>query len=749
MAEPGTRCARRWLIPLCLLLWAGLASAMASGTTRADVALDISQAQRLDLSDHFQLCISPPRTGIEQMLGGACEWDRERAPSVSRGFDRRVFWLRLDLVNRGKTRVDRLLSVGNVRLQDVTLYQLPPAGPPVVLGRGGTRVALNAKSVPLPKPSFRFEFEPGERKILWLRVASETIIELTPVLQSLETGYFNAQRLQLFQALAIGCMLLCFFYSIGIYLILREHSLLFFGIFMLAELIIELTRSGLLQTYLWPASLPFNSRILTLGAAVSIGACSLFLRAFIPGLPRHRLIHAAFRSALTIFYCGVFWCLFIDYRAGAILWSYALFAWLLLVLMQVILAWRDGSPTAKLLFQSCMLLAAIELLRFWSVAGVLDFSDIETLANPVAITLTSAVILVGMIRRLRAMQGDLSRSRAERAASLSFMSQMSHELRSPLTTILGQIRLLAQTALPERARLMVEAMRQDAGQLLSMIDEILDYARGTAGKQRLRCSAQRWPHLVERMEQRARVLTQVNGNRLVFHAEGSVHAMFSVDERRLLQVLSNLLTNAANYCRDAVIELTCRIDPLQSSDAWNLSFTVSDSGPGIALQDQQRIFQPFERGAEAYLSDHKGVGMGLAISRQLVELMGGQLTLHSEPGQGSRFSFSIACQAARPEEMEWEEDEQSPPSTPAEGGSAQGPVAPAKAARKLPRPGQDQLARLLSLIDNGQISDMLDMMDELEQGDPELEPFCATVRDLALQLDLPALRRLCTGQRQD
>ena len=749
MLERCIHRACRWLIPLCLLLWAGLSSAIATGQTGADVALDISRAPRLDLSHHFRLCASQPETGIEQMLGGACEWDSERPPSVSRGFDRRVFWLRLDLVNRSQTREDRLLSVGNVRLQDVTLYQLPPAGPPIVLGRSGTWVALSAKSVPLPKPSFRFEFEPGERKILWLRVASETIIELTPVLQSLEIGYFNAQRLQLFQALAIGSMLLCFLYSLGTYLILRERSLLFFGIFMLAEIIIELTRSGLLQTYLWPASLPFNSRMLTLGAAVSIGACSLFLRAFIPDLPRHRLTHAAFRSALTVFYCGVFWCLFIDYQPGAILWSYALFAWLLLVLMLVILSWRQGSPTAKLLFQSCMLLVAIELLRFWSVAGVLDFSDIETLANPVAIALTSAVILVGMIRRLREMQGDLSRSRAERAASLSFMSQMSHELRSPLTTILGQIRLLARIALPERARLMVEAMRQDAGQLLSMIDEILDYARGTAGKQRLRCSAQRWPQLVERMEQRARVLTQVNGNRLVFHAEGSVHAMFSLDERRLLQVLSNLLINAANYCRDAVIELTCRIDSLRSSDGWSLSFTVSDSGPGIALQDQQRVFQPFERGAEAYLSDHKGVGMGLAISRQLVELMGGQLALQSEPGQGSRFSFSIVCQAAQPEEMEWEEDEPNTPATPSEAGSAKGQMASATAARKFLQPSQAPLQRLLRLVDNGQISDILEMMDKLEQGDPELEPFCCAVRDLALQLDLPALRMLCAGQRQD
>jgi len=750
MAERQLQRACRWLIHWCLLLGAGLASATAAAT--AGLPLEIAWTARLDLAPHLELCISGTEASIEQILAGACQRDPARPPSASRGFDRRAFWIRLDLVNSSTARLDRLLSLGNARLQDVILYQVSRAGPPVVLGRSGTRVALNAKPVPLPKPTFSLEFEPGERKTLWLRVASETIIEFAPELQSHQVGYFRVQRLQLFQALAIGSMLLCFIYSISSYLILRENTLLYFGIFMLAEIVLELTRSGLLQTYLWPVDLPFDARILAVASAFSVGAYTLFLRAFIPDLRRHRLTHLAFRCVLAVFYGGVLWCLFIDYRVGTWLWSYALIALLLSALVLALLSWRHGSPAAKLLFQCFMLLVAIELLRFWSVAGWLDFSDIEALANPVAIALTSAFILISMIRRLREMQSDLSRTRAESAARMSFMSQMSHELRSPLSTILGQLRLLARTAIPQRASQMVEAMRQDAGQLLSMIDEILDYAQGTAGKQRLHYSARNWSGLTERIRQRSRVLAQVNGNRLVFRCEGPGQAMFLVDERRLLQVLSNLLTNAASYCRNGVIELVCRIDQVNASDDWSLSFAVSDSGPGIAPEDQQRIFQPFERGAEAHLSHHRGVGMGLAISRQLVELMGGRIVLHSVPATGSRFSFSIPCGAAQPEEMEWGEDE--PHATPrsAEIEAVTIPVIPvalAAAVRRLATPGQDQLARLLMLVDNGQISDILEMMSVLEKSDPGLIPFGCTVRDLALQLDLAALRNLCTVQRSD
>lgn len=113
------------------------------------------------------------------------------------------------------------------------------------------------------------------------------------------------------------------------------------------------------------------------------------------------------------------------------------------------------------------------------------------------------------------------------------------------------------------------------------------YAQGTAGKQRLHCSARNWFGLTERIEQRSKVLAQVNGNRLVIRSSGPGQAMFLVDERRLLQVLSNLLTNAASYCRSGVIELTCRIEQVKASDDWSLSFAVSDTGPGIAPEEME------------------------------------------------------------------------------------------------------------------------------------------------------------------
>jgi signal transduction histidine kinase len=734
------------LVRLCLLLWTGLASASVTGlAASSSLPLDIASARHLNLSASIEVCVAPPQASLEQVLAGACERDSRRPPPVSRSFDRRAFWLRLDLVNSSAARVERLLSVGHARLQSVSLFLLPPTGSPLALGVSGSRTPLIAKPVPLPKPTFKLEFAPGERKTLWLRVASETIIEFALELQSPETGYFQAQRLQLFQALAIGCILLCVVYSLGTYLILRESTLLYFGIFMTAEIMIELTRSGLLQTYLWPASLPFDSRMLPLGSAVSIGAFSLFLRGFIPEFGRYPFSHRVFIGAMVLFYAGVLACVLVDYRVGSIVWGYALIVWILSILNLTLRSWRHGSPTAKILLHSFMLLMVIELLRVWSLAGWLDFSEIETVGNPWAIALSSAVILISMIRRLREMQSDLFKTRAESAARLSFMSQMSHELRSPLSTILGHLRLLTGAGLPQRAKPAVEAMRQDARQLLSLIDDILDYAQGTAGKQRLHPGVRSWSRLTQRIEQRARILAQTNGNRLVFHADGTAQAMFSVDERRLLQVLSNLLSNAANYCRNGVIELDCRIEQDPPSGDWHLHFIVSDTGPGIDLADQQRIFQPFERGAGAHLSHHKGVGMGLAISRQLVERMGGRISLWSEPGQGSRFSVEIPCLAAQPEEEGDEADaqEELQPDISGEVGVAMPGQAPVAVDLSLmTRPDVARLFRLQQLADNGQITDILDLLDALEQDNPELGIFCRTARDLALQLDLAALRQM-------
>jgi PAS domain S-box-containing protein len=239
------------------------------------------------------------------------------------------------------------------------------------------------------------------------------------------------------------------------------------------------------------------------------------------------------------------------------------------------------------------------------------------------------------------------------AGKTAFLTQMSHELRTPLDTILGNAQLLdrpnGQAFWPEG----LSNIQKSGWHLLAMIDEILDYARGASGKLLLEPELLNWPEFLKSIESNARVLALVNGNEFQLVIRGDVVQAVVVDERRLRQVLDNLLANAARHTRNGQICLTCTSQQ-SLGGRLRLDFSVQDSGEGVLLADRERIFLPFERGSRIGASAGKGVGMGLAISRQLIETMGGALTLSADTGQGACFQFwltvdpGFVSQAAMP-----------------------------------------------------------------------------------------------------
>ena len=309
-------------------------------------------------------------------------------------------------------------------------------------------------------------------------------------------------------------------------------------------------------------------------------------------------------------------------------------------------AWRDGDRAAGTLILAFIIIFAIAVTRLlWSMGIVPNFPEIALLPLS-GFFLYSPLILLGLVDRTRQLQEDLTRVRAESAAQLRFLAHMSHELRSPLDIVLGNTQLLAREA---RSASQVSGLNSifDSGrQLLRIIDHILDYARGTAGMLKIEPSAMRLDSFLRGIERMARLLAVQRNNRFELVLTGQAQAVQALtveaDAERLRQVLGNLLANAARHTSDGLMTLTVAARA-ESADGkvLQLEFTVSDTGEGILEQEQERIFRPFERAASQANHDGKGAGLGLAIARQLVELMGGQLTVRSAPGQGAQFVFSV------------------------------------------------------------------------------------------------------------
>jgi signal transduction histidine kinase/FixJ family two-component response regulator len=247
---------------------------------------------------------------------------------------------------------------------------------------------------------------------------------------------------------------------------------------------------------------------------------------------------------------------------------------------------------------------------------------------------------------------DIELQRAKEAAEAAnlaksrYVTGMSHELRTPLNSILGYAQILqADAAMPEHRRDAVGVIRRSGEHLLSLIDGLLDIARIEAGKMRLQSDELPLREFLDQIVRMFRPQAAQKGLAFRFVELGRAPEFVHADEKRLRQILINLLANAVKFTDSGTVTL-------RFSYAREIAeFEVEDSGVGIAEEDIERIFLPFERGAAASQREETGTGLGLAICNMLSHIMGGELSVTSQPGQGSTFRLKIyLTEVRRPSE---------------------------------------------------------------------------------------------------
>jgi len=237
--------------------------------------------------------------------------------------------------------------------------------------------------------------------------------------------------------------------------------------------------------------------------------------------------------------------------------------------------------------------------------------------------------------------GELAAARDEAEAASraksTFLAHMSHELRTPLNGIIGYAQvLLKDGAVAGRQRERVNIVHASGLHLLRMINEVLDFSKIEAGKIERHDAPFHFGQLLRELAVAHETAAHARGLAFALETAPDLPSHVNGDAQKLRQILDNLLSNAVKFTPHGRVTLRVARD---GADRWR--FAVVDTGVGLGVEDRARLFQPFEQARSGRPSE-PGTGLGLAITLRLVQLLGGELQLASEPGRGSQFSFALA-----------------------------------------------------------------------------------------------------------
>lgn len=572
------------------------------------------------------------------------EWFQAPKSYPNWGYDPdAAYWFRLTLHNPGPTADQRILQIGHPVLDHVHVY--------VPDGRGGYQYMVTGdterwsdRPLPLRQLAIPFSVPAGSDSVIYIRVVTSSNILIPAQLYSPPDFLADISRRQMLDGIFYGAVLLLLAYNLFLFFTTRE-KVYFFYVLALAPTIGYLLcldglyfslfpNAGFLKNYTFATFIGF-SVIFYLQLSLqylNISKSSLWYRA--SGIMMLIELIVVFSLQLL----GPALASVVMMVSAALVSAY--------ILIMSIAAIRNEKGVAIFFSIGWSFFLVNVIAAILSGMSWIPLFEFFILGIKVGLLLTVILLSMGLgvyVRRLKMTEASSREeallSQAQSQAKSQFLAMMSHEIRTPMNGVLGMAELLKSTGLTHEQSRIVSTMESSGNALLDVINDVLDHAKIEAGHMSLELTTFQLDKLIE--ESVALFRARIYKQRLSFlcSVARDVPSEVTGDMVRLRQVLINLLSNAVKFTQNGHVEL--RIETFGRGTDIGLRLKVTDTGVGIPENRLPYIFDSFVQADASTARQYGGTGLGLSISRDICRLMGGDLTVKSEPGIGSVFTATV------------------------------------------------------------------------------------------------------------
>lgn len=618
------------------------------------------QSNTIELSTQIEFFEDVSRgISIDQLINNNANYrfSPGKDSALNFGYTESAYWLRWSMDYRTSDKEQWYLSITDPLLDHADLYIIKSDGS-ISVKQAGQAVVQSSREIPGRSPMFTIEGEPNTTDAIFLRVASDDPLQL-----SLSLNSNRALIDQTFTSTALigsyyGIMTVMLLYNLFIFVTVKEKSYLCYCLYLVCLIPAQMSFDGLAYQLLWPDSPWWANRSAVLfSGAVSL-AGTQFARVFLntrihlPALDKV-LVVLLILSALVI-PCSLTYPYPIAATAGVGI--AVLFA--ILMLTTAIIGYLQNVPNAKFFLFAWLTFTAGLLIRALTATGQLDATPLTLYSAQFGTALETVLLSFALADRINRMQREKREAQQLAALALEqsnedlkesnkikdeFLATVSHELRTPMNGIQGMLDLIKSTPLSVKQQEYVKYANISTHEMLSHINVLLCFSEAQSRRLNIKNTPfQLMPLLDELADTYERLCAQ---KFLEFHFIKGDHLPNTVygDSAQLKTILNNLLDNATKFTEAGFIEL--KISANQDSASQNnkipLKFSITDTGGGLTPGVKDKLFKPFCQADSSHSRRHGGLGIGLALSAELAELMGGDIAYTSNHPKGCNFTLSL------------------------------------------------------------------------------------------------------------